>query len=100
MFFQRISMSVKLNRNISEISYKKIKYLALKRGILENELIFEKFFDAKFDKLTTDEVSLFSEFLEEYDWDVFAWITGQKIAPEKYKSSNLLKMIRECIFLK
>ena len=73
-----------------------MKYLATKRGIVENEIIFDKFIVKHFDGLNEAELALFNDFLHEYDWDIFAWITEQRKAPQKYSSSNLLNLLRDC----
>ena len=93
MFFKRFLSVISLEK---EIPKKKLKYLATKRGIVENELIFDKFIRTHFDQLTEAELSLFHEFLLEYDWDIFAWITGQRKVPEKYCDSNLFKLLKNC----
>lgn len=80
---------------MNDIAVKKLKYLATKRGIVENELIFEKFVNSHFDKLNGSDLALFDEFLNEYDWDIYAWITEQRKAPEKYLNSNLLKLLKD-----
>jgi antitoxin CptB len=92
MFFRRLFSAANFER---EISKKKMKYLATKRGIVENELIFDKFITTNFDCLDEAELILFNEFLLEYDWDIFAWITGQRKVPEKYCNSNLFKLLKE-----
>lgn len=77
----------------------RLKYLATKRGILENELIFERFFSGGgWEALISGEnaageVELFQAFLEEYDWDIFAWISGQRAVPEPYQSSRLFSLL-------
>lgn len=79
----------------SQVAKKKIKYLATKRGIVENEIIFEKFINQHYDRLEEKDLQLFTDLLHEYDWDIFAWITGQRAAPEKYSNSSLLGLLRE-----
>lgn len=97
MILRRLFSTVNLER---EIYKKKLKFLATKRGIVENELIFDKFINAHFDQLSESEVSLFNEFLLEYDWDIFSWITGQRKVPEKYYDSNLFKLLKDCTMKK
>lgn len=77
-----------------EISKKKLIYLATKRGIVENEIIFDKFIRSHFNRLSEVEINLFNELLHEYDWDIFAWITGQRKAPEKYYNSTLFHLLK------
>ena len=93
MFFRRLFSSANLD---AVILRKKMKYLATKRGIVENEIIFDKFINLHFDQLKEPEIALFNDFLFEYDWDIFAWITGQRKAPEKYIDSELLRLLKEC----
>lgn len=97
MFFKRFLSAAGLE---SEISKRKLKYLATKRGIVENEIIFDKFIDKYFDRLNEAEVTLFNELLLEYDWDIFAWITGQRKAPEKYNNSSLFNLLKDCTLKK
>lgn len=92
MFLRRLFSATSVER---EISKKKLKYLATKRGIVENEIIFDKFIKTHFEELNEVELSLFNEFLLEYDWDIFAWITGQRKVPEKYYNSTLFNMLKE-----
>lgn len=88
----------------TSVNVAKLKYLATKRGIVENELIFQKFFSpgGGWDRLSSwpesekeKEVGLLNEFLLEYDWDIFAWVSGQRPVPEPYKSSGMFKLIQE-----
>ncbi len=87
------------------VNVAKLKYLATKRGIVENELIFQKFFahGGGWDKLNSQvpskekEIQLLNEFLLEYDWDIFAWLSGQRPVPEPYKSSEMFKLIKESL---
>ncbi len=97
MFYKRFLSSSSLERDILR---KKMKYLATKRGIVENEIIFDKFINTHYDGLNEIEVNLFNDFLQEYDWDIFAWISEQRNVPEKYKNSNLLKLLKDCTLKK
>lgn len=92
MFLRRLFTTASAER---EISKKKLIYLATKRGIVENEIIFDKFIKSHFNRLNEVEINLFNELLLEYDWDIFAWITGQRKAPEKYCNSTLFYLLKE-----
>lgn len=97
MLFKRFFSAVPFEK---EVLLKKMKYLATKRGIVENEIIFERFIDSNFDQLNDSDIVIFNDFLQEYDWDIFAWISGQRNAPEKYERSNMFKILKENIFPK
>lgn len=95
MFFKRLFSAIPAER---EILRKKMKYIATKRGIVENEIIFERFIESSFDQLSDSDINLFNDFLQEYDWDIFAWISGQRNVPTKYEKSNLFKVLKENIY--
>lgn len=97
MFFKRLLSISAIERDILK---KKLKYIATKRGILENEIIFDKFINNHFEKLNEADIILFKDFLQEYDWDIFAWLTGQRTAPEKYSNSDLIKLLKNCTIKK
>ena len=97
MFLKRFLSISAIERDILK---KKLKYIATKRGILENEIIFDKFITNHFNKLNETDIILFKDFFQEYDWDILAWLTGQRTAPEKYFNSDLLKLLKDCIIKK
>lgn len=92
-FYKRLLSSISVEQ---EIFRKKIRYLATRRGIVENEILFGEFINTHFDKLQQAEVNLFNDLLQEYDWDIFAWITEQRKVPEKYADSSLIKWLKDC----
>ena len=55
-----------------------------RRGLLEMDLILQRFLAEDFDSLTPDEVALFKEFLGEVDTVLLAWVMGQEEAPKRY----------------
>ena len=70
-------------------------------------MLFKRFFSAVpfekevlLKKMKYSDIVIFNDFLQEYDWDIFAWISGQRNAPEKYERSNMFKILKENIFPK
>jgi antitoxin CptB len=55
-----------------------------RRGLLEMDLILQRFLADDFDSLTPDEVALFKELLGEVDTVLLAWVMGQEEAPKRY----------------
>lgn len=101
MIFRRLRFFTSASDRIdSNAARKKIKYLASKRGIVENEIILENFLNKHFDNLSEPDLALFNDLLHEYDWDIFAWITEQRKAPEKYSNSKLLELLKESLMKK
>jgi antitoxin CptB len=54
-----------------------------RRGLLEMDLILQRFLAEDFDSLTPDEVALFKELLGEVDTVLLAWVMGQEEAPKR-----------------
>ena len=55
-----------------------------RRGLLEMDLILQRFLAEDFDSLTPNEVALFKELLGEVDTVLLAWVMGQEEAPKRY----------------
>ena len=55
-----------------------------RRGLLEMDLILQRFLAEDLDSLSQEEVSLFKEFLGEVDTVLLPWVMGQEEAPKRY----------------
>jgi antitoxin CptB len=55
-----------------------------RRGLLEMDLILQRFLAEDFDHLTPAELNLFKELLGEVDTVLLAWVMGQEEAPKRY----------------
>ena len=55
-----------------------------RRGLLEMDLILQRFLAEDFDSLGTEELVLFKELLGEVDTVLLAWVMGQEEAPKRY----------------
>jgi antitoxin CptB len=55
-----------------------------RRGLLEMDLILQRFLAEDFDSLSPEERSLFKEFLGEVDTVLLPWVMGQEEAPKRY----------------
>jgi len=55
-----------------------------RRGLLEMDLILQRFLAEDFDSLTSGELALFKELLGEVDTVLLAWVMGQEEAPRRY----------------
>lgn len=55
-----------------------------RRGLLEMDLILQRFLAEDFDSLTPEELNLFKELLGEVDTVLLAWVMGQEEAPKRY----------------
>jgi antitoxin CptB len=57
-----------------------------RRGLLEMDLILQRFLAEDFDSLTPEELNLFKELLGEVDTVLLAWVMGQEEAPKRYEA--------------
>ncbi|GAB5458186.1 MAG: succinate dehydrogenase assembly factor 2 [Henriciella sp.] len=68
---------------------RKIKFRAWRRGFREMDLLLGSFADAHLETMSEDDLSEFERLLATPDWEVFAWIVGQKPIPPNYMSDLL-----------
>jgi succinate dehydrogenase flavin-adding protein (antitoxin of CptAB toxin-antitoxin module) len=57
-----------------------------RRGLLEMDLILQRFLAEDFDSLTPEELNLFKELLGEVDTVLLAWVMRQEEAPKRYEA--------------
>jgi len=55
-----------------------------RRGVLEMDLILQRFLAEDFESLNPEELNLFKELLGEVDTVLLAWVMGQEEAPKRY----------------
>lgn len=72
---------------------RKLKFRAWRRGFREMDLLMGSFADAHLERLSDDELSEFERLLSTPDWEVYAWLIGQKTIPANYESALLTQMI-------
>lgn len=72
---QRIQRDPNESRKIKEA---RLIYQSRKRGILEMDLILSTFASEHLKQLNDQEIQDFEKLLEEYDWDLYYWLTGEK----------------------
>lgn len=72
---------------------RKLKFRAWRRGFREMDLLMGSFADAHIATLSEDELSEFERLLSTPDWEVYAWLIGQKSVPNNYESALLTRMM-------
>ncbi len=72
---------------------KKIKFRAWRRGFREMDLLMGSFADAHLETMNEDDLSEFERLLATPDWDVFAWMVGQKPVPGNFESPLLRRLM-------
>ena len=63
-----------------------------RRGMLEIDLLLDRYLSNSYDKASQSERQLFDQFLSENDQQLFVWLTGQEQPAEIYQ--NLVFQLR------
>ncbi|KAG5440418.1 hypothetical protein PCK2_000551 [Pneumocystis canis] len=72
----------------------RLLYQSRKRGILETDLLLSTFAKKYLPLFTKKELEIYDKFLQEPDWDIYAWVVRKTGIPEKWRNSNLLFMLQ------
>jgi succinate dehydrogenase assembly factor 2 len=67
---------------------KRLIYQSRKRGILETTIILSSF---DLEPLTVTQLNEYDKLLDENDWDIYYWLTGD--APERIKSLSIYPLL-------
>ncbi len=82
-----------MSREVLDERRRKLKFRAWRRGFREMDLLMGSFADAHLSELSDDDVSEFERLLSTPDWEVYAWLIGQKSVPANFESSLLTRMM-------
>lgn len=75
-----------------EIRLKRLLYQSLHRGCKETDMILGNFASQYLYKLTDAEIDLYENFINEKDWDIYAWVIGSIPLPKNH-DNKVVKMI-------
>lgn len=67
-----------------EIRLKRLRMRSMRRGTKEMDLILMRFMEGLGD-LSTAELDLYEDLLEENDQDLYPWIAGQATPPDRFR---------------
>ncbi|MEM9180344.1 MAG: succinate dehydrogenase assembly factor 2, partial [Pseudomonadota bacterium] len=71
---------------------RKLKFRAWRRGFREMDLLMGSFADAHLADMSEEDLSEFERLLSTPDWEVYAWLIGQKTVPGNFNSPLLTRM--------
>ncbi|MBX3652497.1 MAG: succinate dehydrogenase assembly factor 2 [Burkholderiales bacterium] len=57
-----------------------------RRGLLELDLVLNRFIEAELESLSPGQLGVFKEFLAENDTSLLAWVMGQEEPPAQYEA--------------
>lgn len=80
---------------MNPINFQKIRWKC-RRGMLELDIILERFFLNGFFKLSLQEQQAFNRFLDHSDPDLYDWLMGYGTPTDIDDQKIVLKLIRGC----
>jgi len=78
-----------------QLKRSRLLYQSRKRGILETDLLLSVFADKQLASMNEHQLDVYSELLDENDWDIYYWITGKKELEAQEKYGSLIQRIRD-----
>jgi antitoxin CptB len=69
-----------------EIRIKQLRFRAWRRGFREHDFIMGTYADNQLASQDARGLNAFEDLLEQADWDVYGWITGQIPTPPQFES--------------
>ncbi len=67
-----------------ELRLRRLKMRSMRRGIKEMDLILQAFADARLAAMSDEDLALYDDLLSENDHDIYGWIAGHIVPPERY----------------
>ncbi|SFE56949.1 FAD assembly factor SdhE [Roseivivax sediminis] len=68
----------------AEVRLKRLRMRSARRGTKEMDLILIRFSETELGALGPEDLDLYEDLLSENDQDLYAWISGQRPAPDRY----------------
>lgn len=75
-----------------ETRLKRLLYQSIHRGCKETDMILGDFATAYLNTLSPEEIDIYEQFINEKDWDIYAWATGNQELPDEYKNTVVCKI--------
>lgn len=72
---------------------RKLNFRAWRRGFREMDLIMGQFADQNIETMSESELQEFERLLATPDWEVYAWIVGNKPVPPNYAGPVLDQLL-------
>lgn len=68
----------------SDTRIKRLKMRSMRRGIKEMDIILSAYADNSLAQMSESNITLYDMLLNENDQDLYSWVTGQTVPPEKF----------------
>ncbi len=74
---------------------KRLLYQSLHRGCKETDMILGNFATKYLEKLSDAEIDLYENFINEKDWDIYAWVVGSLELPPEHRNKIVEMIIKD-----
>lgn len=78
-----------------QVKINRLVYQSRKRGILESDLLCSTFAKKYMHSLTEQQLDMYDKLLDENDWDLYYWASGEKSIPERLSENEVLLMMKK-----
>ena len=68
----------------SDTRIKRLKMRSMRRGSKEMDIILSAYADNSLAQMSVSDITLYDTLLNENDQDLYSWVTGQTVPPEKF----------------
>ena len=68
----------------SDTRIKRLKMRSMRRGIKAMDIILSAYADNSLAQMSESDITLYDTLLNENDQDLYSWVTGQTVPPEKF----------------
>ncbi|KAJ3567282.1 hypothetical protein NP233_g6464 [Leucocoprinus birnbaumii] len=72
----------------------RLVYQSRKRGTLESDLLLSTFARDSLTTMSETELKEYDKLLDEPDWDIYYWCTGERAPPARWANTELLERLR------
>ena len=81
---------------LTENLRKKLTYRSLNRGCRETDILLGDFAIQNIEEMNETELHVYERFLDEYDGDIYKWLTKQSEMPEEYRDNIGRRIMEFC----
>ncbi|TFL01642.1 Flavinator of succinate dehydrogenase-domain-containing protein [Pterulicium gracile] len=82
----------RINESVNTLRARLV-YQSRKRGTLESDLLLSTFARDNLPVMSEQELQEYDRLLDEPDWDIYYWATGNRTAPERWRDTPLLQKL-------
>lgn len=88
-----VTMTTSFTIEERELEIRRLLYNSWHRGCKETDLLLGKFARVHLAGMNDNEIRSYATFLDEDDWDIFNWLTGNIPLPERHNNTAIQALL-------